>query len=333
MSLSTAAVTERVRARLRADRTDPSVHPEEAHRIAQFEVRRHNDQALARGTATIDDEAACVRDILAGVAGYGPLQPLLDDDTVEEIWLNGPAHVFVARDGRSERVPLALTEAQLRDTVERMLHAAGRRVDLGQPFVDASLPDGSRLHVAIADVVRGAWSVNLRKFLPRYRSLDALVRQGMVPAEVAGTLAEAMRAGRSVIVSGPTHAGKAKPAIMPHSDQGFSGVRDCSPAPRGHQTSPASRGRPSGRRATSVQHGETSQRLAGAEAIVRAGATRRPADTRGGRSRSRGSATGRCDPTGARWAGCPAGALPSRSGRRCAQGTGGSAASPGSRGR
>ena len=57
-------------------------------------------------------------------------------------------------------------------------------------------------------MVRGAWSVNIRKFLPRYRSLDALVRQGMVPAEVAGMLAEAMRAGGSVIVSGPTHAGK-----------------------------------------------------------------------------------------------------------------------------
>ncbi|UXW87086.1 hypothetical protein NFX31_06060 [Microbacterium azadirachtae] len=57
-------------------------------------------------------------------------------------------------------------------------------------------------------MVRGAWSVNIRKFLPGYRSLDALVRQGMVPAEVAGMLAEAMRSGRSVIVSGPTHAGK-----------------------------------------------------------------------------------------------------------------------------
>ena len=154
MSPSTAAVTERVRARLRAERTDPSLHPGEARRIAQFEVRRHNDQALARGTATIDDEAACVRDILAGVAGYGPLQPLLDDDTIEEIWLNGPAHVFVAREGRSERLPITLTEAQLRDAVERMLHSTGRRVDIGQPFVDASLPDGSRLHVAIADTGR-----------------------------------------------------------------------------------------------------------------------------------------------------------------------------------
>ena len=208
MSLSTAAVTERVRARLRAERTDPSSHPEEARRIAQFEVRRHNDQALARGTATIDDEAACVRDILAGVAGYGPLQPLLEDPAIEEIWLNGPGRVFVAREGRNERVPISLTEAQLRDIVERMLHATGRRVDIGQPFVDASLPDGSRLHVAIADVVRGSWAVNIRKFLPRYRSLDSLVAQGMVPASVAALLSDAMRAGRSVIVSGPTHAGK-----------------------------------------------------------------------------------------------------------------------------
>ncbi|MBS1673219.1 MAG: CpaF family protein [Actinobacteria bacterium] len=201
-------MTERVRARLRAERTDPSTHLEEARRIAQFEVRRHNDQALARGTATVDDEAALVRDILAGVAGYGPLQPLLEDDTIEEIWLNGPSSVFVAREGISERVPIALTDAQLRDIVERMLHSTGRRVDIGQPFVDASLPDGSRLHVAIADVVRGSWAVNIRKFIPRYRSLDALVAQGMMPAHVAARLSEAMRAGRSVVVSGPTHAGK-----------------------------------------------------------------------------------------------------------------------------
>ena len=208
MSSSTAAIAEKVRARLRAERTDPTSHPEEARRIAQFEVRRHNDQALARGVATVDDEAACVRDVLAGVAGLGPLQPLLDDPSVEEIWLNGPTSVFVAREGRSERQALTLTEAQLRDLVERMLHATGRRVDLGQPFVDASLPDGSRLHVAIADVVRDGWAVNIRKFLPRYRSLDRLVAQGMVPQPIARLLSEAMRKGRSVVVSGPTHAGK-----------------------------------------------------------------------------------------------------------------------------
>lgn len=145
-------VAERVRERLRSERTDPSRNPELAAQIARAEVRRHNDFALARGHAPVDDEAACVRDVLATVAGYGPLQALLDDPTVEELWLNAPDRVYVARGGVSERVPLALTDTQVRDLVERMLHATGRRVDLSQPFVDASLPDGSRLHVVIPDV-------------------------------------------------------------------------------------------------------------------------------------------------------------------------------------
>lgn len=208
LSTSSAVVAERVRARLRAERTDPSVHPEQARRVAQSEIRRHNDRALVQGTELIEDEAACVRDVLAGVSGYGPLQPLLDAEDVEEIWLNGPSAVFVARQGRSERVPVRLTDAELRDVVERMLHSTGRRVDVGQPFVDASLPDGSRLHVAIADVVRGGWAVNIRKFLPRYRGLNALVDGGMLSDEDAALLSRAVRSGGTVIVSGPTHAGK-----------------------------------------------------------------------------------------------------------------------------
>lgn len=156
----------------------------------------------------IDDESACVRDVMASVSGFGAVQPLLDDPSIEEIWLNGPDHVFVARGGVSERVPLRLTDSMLRDLVERMLQSTGRRVDISQPFVDASLPDGSRLHVAIADVVRGSWAVNIRKFLPRYRTLDALVEQGAVPEEIGRMLRQAMNDGLSVIVSGATHAGK-----------------------------------------------------------------------------------------------------------------------------
>ena len=208
MSQPSLLVAERVRRRLRAEQTDPSLAPEEARRIAQSEVRRHNDLALSRGDATIDDETSCVRDVLASVSGFGPLQPLLDDPEIEEIWLNGPDHVFVARSGVSERVALQLTDAMVRDLVERMLHSTGRRVDISQPFVDASLPDGSRLHVAIADVVRGSWAVNIRKFLPRYRTLEFLVKMGSVPADVGELLSRAMSDGGSVIVSGATHAGK-----------------------------------------------------------------------------------------------------------------------------
>jgi len=201
-------VAERVRQRLRAEGTDPTFDSSAARSVTLAEVRKFNDLALARGAAVIDDEAACVRDVLAAVSGFGPLQSLLDDPEIEEIWLNGPESIHVARGGVAERIEMRLTESSLRDLIERMLQSTGRRVDISQPFVDASLPDGSRLHVAIADVVRGSWSVNIRKFLPRYRSLEALVHHGALTPALAAMLRDAMRAGRSVVVSGATHAGK-----------------------------------------------------------------------------------------------------------------------------
>ncbi len=205
---ATAAVAERVRERLRAENADPARDPDLAARIARAEVQRHNDFALARGLTPVDDEASCVRDVLASVVGYGPLQPYLDDPTVEELWINSPTRIYIARGGVSERVPLALTDVAVRDLVERMLHATGRRVDLSQPFVDASLPDGSRLHVVIPDITRRHWSVNVRKFLAAYRDLDQLVAAGSVEPEAAELLRAAMAEGRSILVSGATHAGK-----------------------------------------------------------------------------------------------------------------------------
>ncbi|RKT36610.1 pilus assembly protein CpaF [Microbacterium sp. AG1240] len=205
---ATAAVVERVRERLRADESDPARDPGYAERVIRSEVRRHNDFALARGIPPLDDEGACVREVLAQLTGYGPLQAYLDDPTVEEVWLNAPDRVFVARGGVAERVPVSLTDSAVRDLVERMLHTSGRRVDLSQPFVDASLPDGSRLHVVIPDITRRHWAVNIRKFLPAFRDVGRLVETGSLAPEAADLLVDAMRQGRSILVSGPTHAGK-----------------------------------------------------------------------------------------------------------------------------
>ncbi|GAA3762086.1 ATPase, T2SS/T4P/T4SS family [Microbacterium kribbense] len=202
------AVAERVRDRLRDEQSDPARDPDRAAQIAWTEVRRHNDYALARGLEPIDDEHGCVREVLASVSGYGPLQAYLDDPTVEELWINSPSQIFVARAGASERVPLVLTDAAVRDLVERMLQATGRRVDLSQPFVDAALPDGSRLHVVIPDITRRHWSVNVRKFLTAHRTLAGLVDGGSLTRGGAGLLRDAVRDGASIIVSGATHAGK-----------------------------------------------------------------------------------------------------------------------------
>ncbi|MGZ0710524.1 CpaF family protein (plasmid) [Coraliomargarita sp. W4R53] len=203
-----AIVVERVRERLREERADPSTDPDFASRIAWAEVRRHNDFALARGLTPVDDESACVREVLASVSGFGPLQPHLDDPTVEELWINAPDRIFVARGGMTERVALTLTDSAVRDLVERMLQSSGRRVDLSQPFVDASLPDGSRLHVVIPDITRRHWAVNVRKFLPQFRDLARLVETGSVAPEAGRLLKRAMADGKSVLVSGATHAGK-----------------------------------------------------------------------------------------------------------------------------
>ena len=172
------------------------------------EVRAFSERSLAGGDLTVENESHTTEQVLAALTGFGPLQPLLDDADIEEIWINGPDRVFVARNGVTERLPLALGADEVRNLVDRMLAHTGRRVDLAQPFVDASLPDGSRLHVAIPDVTREHWSINIRKFHQHIRSLSSLTERGMITDAAATFLGCAMRAGLNVLVSGPTHAGK-----------------------------------------------------------------------------------------------------------------------------
>ena len=116
--------------------------------------------------------------------------------------------MFVARSGRSELTTTILSDGQVRDLVEKMLKSSGRRIDMSSPFVDAMLPDGSRLHVVIPDITRTHWSVNIRKFVLSAGSLDELVSLGTLTAQAARFLEAAVIAGLNVIVAGGTQAGK-----------------------------------------------------------------------------------------------------------------------------
>jgi len=107
----------------------------------------------------------------------------------------------------SEATSIRLTDGQVRDLVERMLQSSGRRVDLSSPFVDASLPDGSRLHVAIPDVTRRHWAVNVRKFSTRIRDLSALVGVGSLTQQAAEFLRMCVLANQNILVSGATQSG------------------------------------------------------------------------------------------------------------------------------
>jgi pilus assembly protein CpaF len=114
----------------------------------------------------------------------------------------------VARHGRSELTNTILTDTQVRDIVERMLKTTGRRVDMSSPFVDAMLPDGSRLHVVIPDITRRHWSVNVRKFVMGATDLDELIVAGELTSQAARFLESAVVSGLNVIIAGGTQAGK-----------------------------------------------------------------------------------------------------------------------------
>ncbi len=171
--------------------------------VADYETR----SALG-AVAPLADPAAASRAVVDSVAGLGPLQPYLDDPEIEEVWINAPSQVFVARGGRSELTTTILTAEQVRDLVEQMLRSSGRRLDLSSPFVDASLPGGERLHVVIPDVTRTAWAVNIRKHVVRASHLDDLVRLGSLTPQAAAFLDASVRAGLNILVAGATQAGK-----------------------------------------------------------------------------------------------------------------------------
>ena len=159
--------------------------------------------------ATPDAEWSAVsRRVLDDVAGFGPLQRYFDDPDVEEVWINAPGRVFIARGGRSELTTTVLTDAQVRSLVERMLQWSGRRIDLSTPFVDAMLPDGSRLHVAIPDITREHWAVNIRRFVHRPVNVHELVPGGTLSSGAADFLEACVVSGLNVVVAGGTQAGK-----------------------------------------------------------------------------------------------------------------------------
>jgi pilus assembly protein CpaF len=149
-----------------------------------------------------------VGELVARIAGFGPLQAYLDDPGIEEIWINDPSQVFVARRGRHELTNTVLTAAQVRDLVERMLKSSGRRIDVSTPFVDAMLPDGHRLHVVLEGISRGFSAVNIRKFTLRASRLDDLVELGSLSRPAARFLDASVRAGLNILVAGGTQAGK-----------------------------------------------------------------------------------------------------------------------------
>ena len=208
MPTGVAIIEDEVRELVRRRALDPVLEPDATRRLVDEVVADYLDRAAVSTLPPLSDPRQAARVVFDEIAGFGQLQQFFDDAEVEEIWINEPGRVFIAKRGRSELTTVLLTAEQVADLVERMLRLSGRRLDLSQPFVDAQLPDGSRLHVVIPNVTRQHLAVNVRKFVISVSGLAELVRLGTLTEQAARFLEASVVAGLNILVAGGTQAGK-----------------------------------------------------------------------------------------------------------------------------
>ncbi len=169
-----------------------------------FQVATKANQYLATADALLIAEM-----ISDELLGFGPLRTLMEDDTVNDILVNGPQDIWVERQGILEKTDkYFISNDQLTDIARRLVSTVGRRIDDGSPLVDSRLPDGSRLNVVIPPIALDGTSISIRKFSKNKKSLQELMKFGSMTLQMANFLIIAARCRVNIIVSGGTGSGK-----------------------------------------------------------------------------------------------------------------------------
>ena len=185
---------------------------------AEMEQRQLEDAVNRIAETTMDEEPIpvprfernrIVSEVVDEVLGYGPIQPLLKDESVTEVMVNGPNQVYVERKGK-----LVLTEVRFRDdahvmhVIEKIVSPLGRRIDESSPMVDARLPDGSRVNAVIPPLALKGPTLTIRKFAKDPFTVKDLVGFGTFTQEMADLLRACVEGKLNIVVSGGTGSGK-----------------------------------------------------------------------------------------------------------------------------
>src|SRR5437660_3540372 len=204
-------------------RIDPSV----AGRIPRARLRGEVAKLVCE-IATEDrvqlnklEEASLAADLSDDMIGLGPLEPFLDDDEVTDVLANGPFDVYVERRGKLEKTAARFRDAaHLVNIAQRIATGVGRRIDEASPMVDARLADGSRVNIVLPPLVLNGGTISIRKFPTQTLTLERMVRQGNVSAELARLLEITARCRLNTLISGGTGSGKTTllNAISQHID-------------------------------------------------------------------------------------------------------------------
>ncbi|MCC6480549.1 CpaF family protein [Sphingorhabdus sp.] len=169
----------------------------------------HEQLAQQKHALNNEERKQLVSDILDELLGLGPLEPLLEDNGITDILVNGPEVVFVERKGVLERVETRFKdERHLLRIIQKIVSAVGRRVDESSPFVDARLPDGSRVNAIVPPLAVDGSLLSIRKFAKIPINMEKLSELGSVPTPIAEVLKGIVQARRNVLISGGTGSGK-----------------------------------------------------------------------------------------------------------------------------
>jgi pilus assembly protein CpaF len=147
--------------------------------------------------------------ISAEILGFGPLQPLLDDDTITEVMVNGAKNIYIERAGKIIRIPMAFeSDEHVMRIIDRIVAPLGRRIDESSPYVDARLPDGSRVNAIIPPISLVGPVLTVRKFARNPITLEQLIQYGTITPEALQFLKACVESRLNMIISGGTGSGK-----------------------------------------------------------------------------------------------------------------------------
>ncbi len=194
------------------DMLDVSVLSELGKDELEAYIRQAAGQLLVETKVTLNrtERTQFIQEIVDEVTGYGPLEPLLEDQTISDILVNGAKQVYVERDGK-----IQLTDVQFRDdkhllqVIDRIVRKVGRHIDEGSPMCDARLPDGSRVNAIIPPLAIDYPVLSIRKFKTDVLTVEELIQNfGTITEEIALVLEACVKARLNILISGGTGAGK-----------------------------------------------------------------------------------------------------------------------------
>ncbi len=199
----------RVQNRLLAE-LDPSMDITKVNEVRST-IQELFEQVLAEENIVLSrpERHRLYEQIAAEILGFGPLQPLLEDETITEVMVNGAKNIYIERAGKIIRVPMSFeSDDHVMRIIDRIVAPLGRRIDESSPYVDARLPDGSRVNAVIPPISLVGPVLTIRKFFKNPLTIEQLIQFGTITPEALQFLKACVEARINIVISGGTGSGK-----------------------------------------------------------------------------------------------------------------------------